>query len=177
MPSIGSSFAERRQKKLMVSSAGSCRLWTSAQLYAALNLVTGDSLTLIGVNSNASTTNITDDNLGSNAVVATDANLATVLGSGSGLSGVGTTVSAGELLRPLGKKFNIGTRVFGDLVTLQKVQRTDMGTTQTQGVGLAETTGDGYNTYWVLTDSFARSGGASSLINGLDAAIVKVISC
>ena len=174
MSSISSSFAQRKQKKMLTT--GAARLWTSAQVLTALNLVSASSLSLIGVSSLASTTNVTDDNLGSSAIVATDANLATILaGTGSGLGNAGITASSGELLRPLGKKFTLGTQVYSDLLTFQKVQRTDMGTTQTQGVGLGSTTGDGYNTYWVLTDSFARSGGASSLIDGLAAAAVLVI--
>ena len=176
MSSIGSSFAQRKQKKMLTT--GTVRIWTSAQILTALNLVPASSLSLIGVSSLASTTNVTDDNLGSSAIVATDANLATILAnSGSGLSAVSVpSVSTGELLRPLGKKFTLGTQVYSDLLTFQKVQRTDMGTTQTQGVGLESTTGDGYNTYWVLTDSFARSGGSHSVINGLAAATVLVIA-
>ena len=160
-------------------TTGAARLWTSAQVFTALNLVSASSLSIIGASSLASTTNVTDDNLGSSAIVATDANLATILaGSGSGLGGVSVpSVSAGELLRPIGKKFTLGTQVYSDLLTFQKVQRTDQGTTQTQGVGLLDTTGDGYNTYWVLTDSFAVQGGSGrSVIHGLAAATVLVIS-
>lgn len=163
MSSVGSSFSQRKQKKMLTT--GSAKLWTSVQLLTALQLTTLSApVLLLGPDSNASTTNITDANLGSGAILNADSDLAKVFAaSGSGLGNVGTTANSGELLRPLGKKFTVGTKVYGDLVTLQKVQRTDLGTTDTQGVAQLDTTGDGYATYWVVTDSFAAVSANSQL--------------
>lgn len=168
MSSVRASFAERKQKKMMVT-VNSARMWTSAQVYTALNLTTLSApALLLGPASNSSTTNITDENLGSGVVLNADTDLALVFAaSGSGLNNVGiTTTSAGEMLRPLGKKFTVGTKIYGDLVTLQKIQRTDRGGSTTQGVPASDSAfpqtatvdGDGYGTFWMVTDSVGNLG-------------------
>jgi hypothetical protein len=154
------------------------KMWTTAQLLAALQQTTLSApVVFIGVDSAPVGPTITDKQLGQNAIVATDSDLAIIFAnSGSGLGAAGTSQSVvGESLRPLGKKFTIGTKVYGDLVTLQKVQRTDFGTTTTQGVTTTGTgssdngatpasDGDGFGTFWVVTESFSAAGSHSVLL-------------
>jgi hypothetical protein len=171
MSSLQTSIAQRKQKKMMVIVANP-QMWTSLQLYTALTLTSLSApVQFLGPNLLASLTNITDDNLGSGAILNADTDLAIVFGSSTtGALNNGTignsTSSVGELLRPLGKKYTIGTKVYGDLVTLQKVQRTDKGGSTTQGVPgndtafpqTAVTDGDGYGTFWVIVDSHGNAG-------------------
>jgi len=184
MSSLQTTFGQRKQKKVMVV-VNNPQMWTSAQVLTALTLTTLSGPTiLLGASSTASSTNVTDNNLGSGAVVNTDADLALVFAaSGSGLNNVGiSTCSAGELLRPLGKKFTIGSKVYGDLVTLQKVQRTDRGGSTTLGVPANATAfpqtatvdGDGYGTFWVVTDSHGNLGPTNGNGRGSLAALVPV---
>ena len=168
MPSIGTEIAQRKQRKVLVTIANP-RMWTSAQVLTALQLTTLSApVQLLGASSTASATMVTDKNLGSGAVVNADTDLALVFAaSGSGLGNVGVTdASAGELLRSLGVKFTIGTKIYGNLVTLLKVQRTDKGGSTTMGVpgndvAFPQTStadGDGYGTFWVVVDSFGNAG-------------------
>ena len=177
MSSIGSQFGQRKQKKLMVIRAN-VKMWTTVQLLNALKQTSLSApVIFMGIDSAPVGTVITDKQLGQNAIVNSDADLAIIFSnSGSGLGAAGTSQSiVGEALRPLGKKFTIGTRVYGDLVTLQKVQRTDFGTTTTQGVTTTGTgsgdngatpasDGDGFGTFWVVSESFSAAGANSSLL-------------
>jgi len=153
-------------------------------IYGSKSWDTFSPVQFLGPSLLASLTNITDDNLGSGAILNTDTDLALVFAaSGSGLGAVGSsTSSAGELLRPLGKKFTIGTKIYGDLVTLQKVQRTDKGGSTTQGVPANNTAfpqtatddGDGYGTFWVVVDSFGNAGPSNGAGRGSLTALVPV---
>jgi len=177
MSSIGSSFGQRKQKKMVVIKA-SVKMWTTQQVLNALKQTTlSGPVIFTGVDSAPVGSIITDKQLGQSAIVKTDADLAIVFGnSGSGLATAGNSTSqVGEALRPLGKKFTIGTKVYSDLVTLQKVQRTDFGTTTTQGVTTTGTgagddgstpasDGDGFGTFWVVTESFSSAGANSALL-------------
>jgi len=178
MSSIGSSFGQRKQKKMVLIKA--IRFWSTSQVLAALQQTSLSApVVFSGVDSAPSGLVITDKNLGQSAIVGTDSDLAIIFSNSSpGLGGVTSTYGAsGESLRPLGKKFTIGTRVYGDLVTLQKVQRTDFGTTTTQGVTTTGTTssgndngatpasdGDGFGTFWIVTESFSSAGSHSFLL-------------
>jgi hypothetical protein len=185
MSSIGSSFGQRKQKKMVVIKAN-VKMWTTVQVLNALKQTTlSGPVFFTGIDSAPVGSIITDKQLGQSAVVNTDADLSIVFGnSGSGLATVGTSLSQiGEALRPLCKKFTIGTKVYGDLVTLQKIQRTDFGTTTTQGVTTTGQTGsnddngktpasdgDGFGTFWIVTESFSSAGGNSTLlISGIGA--------
>ena len=154
------------------------RMWTTQQLLNALKQETlSGPVTFNGVDSAPVGNVITDKNLGQSAIVNTDADLSIVFGnSGSGLATGGvSTSSIGEGLRVIGKKFTIGTKVYSDLVILQKIQRTDFGTTTTQGVpttgtgtgdngGTPASDGDGFGTFWVVTESFSSAGANSALL-------------
>jgi hypothetical protein len=177
MSSIGSSFGQRKQKKMIVIRP-TPKMWTTQQVLNALKQETLSRPVIFnGVDSAPVGNVITDKNLGQSAIVNTDADLSIVFAStGSGLGSVANSGAVlGESLRPIGKKFTIGTKVYGDLVTLQKVQRTDFGTTTTQGVpttgtgggdngGNPTSDGDGYGTFWIVTDSFSSAGANSSLL-------------
>lgn len=178
MSSVGSQFGQRKQKKMVIVRQN-IKMWTTVQLLNALNQTTLSSpVTFIGVDSAPVGFTVTDKQLGQSAIVAKDSDLALIFAnSGSGLGAGGTSQSVlGESLRPLGKKFTIGTKAYGDLVTLQKVQRTDFGTTTTQGVtttgsnggsdnsALPGSDGDGFGTFWIVTESFSAAGANSALL-------------
>jgi len=187
MTSIGSQFGQRKQKKMLVIKA--IRFWNTTQVLAALQQTTLSApVVFLGVDSAPVGSVVTDKQLGQSAIVAKDSDLAIIFSSsGAGLAAaVATTSSLGESLRPLGKKFTIGTKVYSDLVTLQKVQRTDFGTTTTQGVtttgtsgnnsdagALPASDGDGFGTFWVVTESFSASGGNSALLNTSAATVAQ----
>ena len=168
MSSVQTVVAQRKNRKLLVvnASGSAGRLYTTAQLYAALNVASGLSspVQFVGGASVASNGVITENNLGSVVVYATDADLGLFITKATtGLSDLITSgsviPSVGETLRDMGRKLRVGTTTNSNLVTFTQVQRTDQGLTTTGGVaqGAATITDQQllYGVYWVVTESFA----------------------
>lgn len=189
MSSVQTSIAQRKNKKLLVVNAtgSASMLYTTAQLYNALNVTSGLSqpVQFIGARATVPGGVITDDNLGYVVAYATDADLGLFITKAStGLAALiasgGTAATVGETLRDLGRKVRVGTVQNGSLITFTQVQRTDLGLTTTSGVkqANADATVDAqtpYGVYWVVTESFSGNNTSSVLYSSANKVIVGVV--
>jgi len=189
MSSVQTVVAQRKNRKLLVvnSTAAAGKLYTTAQLYAALNVASGLSspVQFVGAASIASNGVVTENNLGSVVVYATDADLGLFITTATtGLSALiasgAVAPTVGETLRDMGRKLRVGTTTNSNLVTFTQVQRTDQGLTSTGGIaqGAATVTDQQllYGVYWVVTESFADLNSSSVLApSGVSKVLVGVV--